>query len=148
MSKRIFTPEETAKLAKNANVRKVSERSIAYKNDFKVRAVESYREGVPSQEIFREAGFDILVIGRDTPRECMKRWKKIDKTKGKEALRTGAERRGRPKKVLDATDADKIRRLETENAYLKAENDFLIQLRAKRAERYSSRNKSIPSSNA
>lgn len=147
MTKRIFTDTEMEKLSQNANVRKVSERSIAYDKNFKLRAVERYGEGFPATDIFREAGFDLLAIGRETPKWCMRRWKKIYKAKGKDGFNEGAKGRGRPKKVRDASDADKIKRLEMENAYLKAENHFLAQLRAKRAERYSSQNKSTRSLN-
>ena len=38
---------------------------------------------------------------------------------------------GRPK-TKGITPEDRIKRLEAENAYLKAENDFLAKLRAKR----------------
>ena len=143
MSKRIFTPEEMATLAKNENVQKVSEWSITYNKDFKLRALERYKEGLPPSLIFQRAGFDLLVIGRETPKECLKRWRKIDRMKGAAGFGKGAKKRGRPTKARDATDADKIKRLETENAYLKAENDFLAQLRAKRAEQYSGQNKSM-----
>ncbi len=40
---------------------------------------------------------------------------------------------GRPR-TKNLSDTDKIKRLETQVAYLKAENDFLAKLRAKRAE--------------
>jgi transposase-like protein len=144
MSKRIFTTEEMAILAKNANVKKVSERSITYAKEFKLKAVERYKDGLPPSFIFLEAGFNLLVVGRETPNGSLKRWRKTDRRKGKEGFESSARGRGRPKKAVDATDADKIRRLEMENAYLKAENDFLAQLRAKRAERYSSQNKGTP----
>jgi hypothetical protein len=39
---------------------------------------------------------------------------------------------GRPR--VKGTDADKIKWLEAKVAYLKAENDFLVKLRAKRSE--------------
>lgn len=146
MSKRIFTIEEMTTLAQNANVKKVSERSITYEKEFKLKALERYKEGLPSSSIFQEAGFDLLVIGRETPHGCLKRWRKIDRMKETAGFMEGAKKRGRPKKVVDATDTDKIKRLEMENAYLKAENDFLGQLRAKRAERYSSQNKGMQSS--
>lgn len=38
-------------------------------------------------------------------------------------------RSGRPR-TKDISDTYKIKRLEIENAYLKAENDFLVKLRA------------------
>ena len=49
-------------------------------------------------------------------------------------------------KTKNLSDADKIKRLEAQVAYLKAENDFLAKLRAKRAESNSGRVKNISSS--
>lgn len=142
MSKRRFSQEEVNILSKNKNVKTCSEKSISYAKDFKVRAVRRYGEGMPSRDIFREAGFDLDMIGKDTPKGRLKEWNKTYRTKGESALQTETRGRGggRPKKVKDANDTDKIKRLEAEVAYLKAENDFLIKLRAQRAERYSSRN--------
>ena len=49
-----------------------------------------------------------------------------------------SERRGRHRKRAPdkktASDKERIKRLEAENAYLKEENDFLAKIRAKRAE--------------
>lgn len=144
MSKRIFTQEEMIKLSQNANVRKCSEKSITYDKKFKLRAVERYHEGWPSPEIFTEAGFDILMIGRENPGRCLKRWNKTYRNKGEKGFEAESRgRTGRPRKIKDKTDADKIKRLEAELAYVKAENDFFKQLRAKRAERYSGRNKGM-----
>lgn len=145
MSKRRFTKEEIEFLSKNENVSKCSEKAITYRNAFKVKAVTQYKEGKSSKDIFTEAGFNLRMIGKDNPKEHLKQWNKIVKTKGLEHLRkeTRGRNGGRPKKPKDLTDTDKIKRLEAEVAYLKAENDFLIKLRAKRAERYSSRNTSI-----
>ena len=142
MSKRKFTKEEIEILSKNENVSKCSERSITYRPNFKVRAVTKYQGGKGSREIFEGAGFNLQIIGKDKPSECLKQWNKVSKTKGLDHL--GKETRGkgggRPKKPKDLSDKDKIKRLEAEVAYLKAENDFFTKLRAKRAERYSSRN--------
>ena len=61
-------------------------------------------------------------------------WNKIYRTKGIKALSTETRGKGggRPKKVKDKSDKDQIKRLELEIEYLKAENDFLVKLRAKR----------------
>lgn len=135
MSKRIFTKEQTAELARNENVAEHSERSITYSNDFKVKAVRLYRQGLTSREIFKQAGFDLHTIGIDQPRQCLKRWNKIWKKKGESGLKIETRGRlGRPKKPNNLSDSDKIKRLEAEIAYLKAENDFLAKLRAGRAE--------------
>jgi len=135
MSKRIFTKEEIAKLSKNKNVDKCSERSITYTKEFKVKAVKQYQEYfMLPREIFEDAGFEIELIGKETPKNCLRRWNRTYKTKGVKGLHTETRGKGggRPKKIKYKTDADKIERLEAENAYLKAENDFLVKLRAKR----------------
>lgn len=135
MSKRIFTSEQIVQIAKNENVSRCSERSITYSKDFKMKSVKLYQEGLTSTEIFLQAGFDLSLLGRDQPKSCLKRWNKSFGTKGESGLKeTRGGAGGRPKKPKDRSDADKIKRLEIENAYLKAENDFLARLRAKRAE--------------
>ena len=134
MSKTIFTEEEQGQLLKNKNISRCGEGSITYSKDFKVEAVKLYKQGLTSTEIFRQAGFDLGVMGRDRPRECLKHWNKVYREKGEEGLliENRGRKGGRPKKPRDLSDADKIKRLEAEVAYLKAENDFLIKLRAKR----------------
>jgi len=136
MSKRRFTKEEMEILSKNENVSNCSEKSITYSKAFKVKAVKEYQEGKSAREIFIKAGFNVTLIGRDNPVEHIRQWNRIVKTKGLETLKkeTRGKKGGRPKKPKDLTDADKIKRLEAEVAYLKAENDFFIKLRAKRAE--------------
>jgi hypothetical protein len=142
MSRRKFTKEEIEIIAKNENVSKCSEKSITYRPNFKLEAIKRYREGKGSREIFEDAGFDILIIGKKTPKNCLGDWNKIYSIKGADGLKkeTRGKAGGRPKKPKDLSDKDKIKRLEAEIAYLKAENDFFTKLRAKRAERYSSRN--------
>jgi len=136
MSKRIFTKEEVAVLSKNKNVNKCSKKSITYAKDFKVKAVRLYNEGIPAKEIFEDAGFDICMLGRKKPNDCLKRWNKIYRTKGVKVLSEESRGRkgGRPKKIKDPTDKEKIERLELEVEYLKAENDFLAKLRAQKRE--------------
>ena len=135
MSKRIFTNEQIKHLSQNPNVSRCSQRSITCAKEFKIRAVRLYGQGLSSREIFKEAGFDLNVIGRDQPKRCLRRWKKVWRRKGEGGLNTETRGRlGRPRKPQDLSDKDKIQRLEMEIAYLKAENDFLAKLRAKRAE--------------
>ena len=134
MSRRIFTKEQVEQLASSKNVSGCGERSITYGKDFKIKAVKLYKQGLTSSEIFRQAGFDLNAIGRNRPKRCLRRWNKIRRAKGENRLTETRGRTGRPKKIKDLSDADKIKRLEAEIAYLKAENDFLAKLRAKRAE--------------
>ena len=138
MSKRRFTQEQVLELLKNVNVAKSSEKAITYSKDFKIRAVKQYHEdGLGARQIFRNAGFDLDVIGKGQPKSLMQDWNRIYKTKGVIGLATETRGKGsgggRPK-TKNVTDADKIQRLEAAVAYLKAENDFLAKLRARRRE--------------
>lgn len=122
MSKRIFTDEQVKQLRSNSNVSACSSKSITYSEEFKLKALIQYKEGLTSREIFTLAGFDLDVVGKEIPKECLYRWRR----------RTG-KRSGRPK-TRGVTKEDKIKRLEAQVAYLKAENSFLAHLRARRAE--------------
>jgi transposase-like protein len=138
MSKIIFTSEQIEQLLKNENVTRCSETSISYSKAFKINAVNLYnKQGLSPSEIFKQAGFDLNVIGKKKPKGRMECWNKIYRSKGLNELRV--ENRGKHIKVKKIkpkvlTDADKIKYLEAEVAYLKAENDFLAKLRAKRRE--------------
>lgn len=135
MSKRIFTGEQIEGLLKNKNVKRCSEKSITWSYEFKTAAVHLYKKGLTSTEIFRQAGFDLGVIGKDKPKGYLRDWNRVVRKRGLEGLSEvrGKNSTGRPK-TKNLTKTDKIKRLEAEVAYLKAENDFLVKLRAKRAE--------------
>lgn len=130
MSKRIFTTEQIEKLSKNPNVRRCSERSVTYCQDFKIRALRQYYDNdLPSSEIFLLAGLDPAVIGKEQPKALLKAWRKIHHMKGDAGLvETRGKGSGRPR-TKGVTEADRIKGLEAENAYLKAENAFLAKLR-------------------
>ncbi len=136
MSKRRFTVAQINELSKNKNVDKCSEKSITYSKEFKIQAVHKYYEkGYSPKMIFKEAGFNTLLIGKYTPDECLHRWRTIYKIKGLNHLsvenrgKTRGNYLGRPK-IKGLTDTDRIKRMKIEIAYLKAENDFLAKLRA------------------
>lgn len=136
MSKRIFTKSQINELLKNKNVDKCSEKSITYNKEFKVQAVTKYyQDSYSPRMIFEEALFDLKIIGENVPRQSLHRWRKVYKNKGIDSLKNesrGYSHRGGRPKVRNVSDTDKIKRLEIENAYLKAENDFLVKLRAAR----------------
>lgn len=135
MSKRIFSSEEQQLLQKNQNVARCSDRSITYTTAFKENAVKQYEEGMSSTEIFRQAGFDLNLIGRRQPKCCLRRWRIRFKEYGIVGLTEarGKTSTGRKKKRVN-TETDRLKWLEAEVKYLKAENAFLARLRAKRAE--------------
>jgi len=134
MSKRIFSETQIKELLANPNVSRCSDKSITYSKEFKVLAVKKYyEEGYSPRMIFEEAGIDRQIIGLDVPDACLKRWRKIYKSKGEDKLKVETRGKhslgGRPK-TKGISDADKMKRMEIEIAYLKAENDFLAKLRA------------------
>jgi hypothetical protein len=133
MSKRIFSQEQIESLLQNPNVAKCSEKSISYHKGFKVMAVKKYQEGFPASLIFKQAGFNIDMIGREIPEDSLLRWRRIFKDKGEEGLKTDGRKGnspGRPKTSW-SNEKEKIKYLEAENAYLKEENRFLVKLRKK-----------------
>ena len=135
MSKRIFTLEQIASLLKNKNVARLSAKSITYHTDFKIAAVTRYKEGLPPSAIFIEAGFDLMLIGRKTPKWLLTRWRKIFDRKGAAGLEhdgRGVESTGRPRSLERMNEKEKLKYLEAEVAYLKAENAFLAELRKQR----------------
>lgn len=140
MSKRIFSKEQIETLLQNENVAGCSEKSIHYRKEFKVSAVQQYQEGMPPSEIFGQAGFPLAMIGRKTPKWRLARWLKTFKQKGVKGLQTdgrGQNRSGgRPKSIATLIaglpDKEKVKRLEAEVAYLQEENRFLVKLRKQR----------------
>jgi transposase-like protein len=135
MKRNALTKNQINELLKNVNVQSCSSVSITYTKAFKLQAIARYAQGSTMKEIFREAGLDIDLIGKEQPKECLHRWNRLFRSKGEIALteQRGKNARSKPSKK-GITDADKIQKLEAEVAYLKAENDFLTKLRAKRAE--------------
>jgi transposase-like protein len=143
MSKRIFTKEQIEEILSNTNVASCSDKSITYTQVFKLAAAKLYEQGLTPSEIFRKAELDLDLVGKDQPQQCLRRWLKLVRTRGADGLveQRGKNGRGGRPKTRGITEADKIKRLEAEVAYLKAENDFLAKLRAKRAESNSGRSK-------
>jgi len=139
MGNRAFTAEQIVNLLKNPNVIKCSSKSIGYAPEFKVYAVTQYHQGLSAPAIFRAAGFNLRLIGKYKPKNCLRDWREVFSTKGAVGLQV--ENRGKTKgkgkgrtKTKGLTDQEKIQRLEAHVAYLKAENDFLAKLRAQRRE--------------
>lgn len=136
MVKKTYTKEQRKSLLKNKNVAECGKGVIVYTEDFKIEAVRQYHEEyLMPQEIFIDAGFDLDMIGRKKPKSCLERWNKVYKEKGMKGFTESTGSGGRPKKIRDKTDKGRIKRLELEITYLKAENDFLAELRAKRKQR-------------
>lgn len=133
----MFTQEQINSLLANENVAKCSPKSITYKKEFKIWAVNKYfNEGYSPNMIFEEAGFDIGMIGRDKPKGCLRRWRKTYARKGESGLlKESRGGPGRRKKQSQFKDKDEeIKYLKAKIAYMDAENDFLAKLRGLKRE--------------
>jgi len=135
MIKRIYTREEINTLSSNQHVVRCSEKSITYSTAFKELAVRQYNEkGLTSREIFERAGFDVKIIGSDSPNECVRRWRRVVDKKGVSGLVESRGRSGGRPKTRVMTDKERIQYLEAKVAYMDAENDFLAKLRGLKRE--------------
>jgi len=133
MAERVFDPETRAKILRNKNVLRVGEKQITYSPDFKVEAVRANLvEGKPPYLIFFEAGFDLDLIGHETPKDRIKRWRAIYSRRGEEGLRhdeRGRHSTGRPAGG-EVTVEEELRRARAQIRYLKKENELLKKLDA------------------
>lgn len=147
MNTHIHSSEEIKNLSNNPYVERCTAKSITYTYEFKKKAVEQYHAGIGSKEIWRRAGFDVSTWRKTYTKDCMKDWKNIVKQRGFEGLMEtrGKGATGRTK-TKGLTDAETIKYLKLQVTYLKAENDFLAKLRAKRAESNSGQNRNTRSS--
>jgi len=128
MSKIIFNEHQRRQIEANPNVASVSDRAIQYTAEFKLKAVQANLQGKGPAQIFREAGFDLEVIGLKKSQSALNRWKKTFQTYGEKGFseeRRGKGSTGRPRtdnlsadKKLEKAEA-RIRLLEAELALLK-----------------------------
>ena len=127
---RYFTAFEMKELEQNPNVLRVSDRSITYHPEFKIRAVEAQEQGMGPTQIFLDHGFDLSVIGKEQPKRCLSRWRQTYAQYGRSGLesdRRGRGATGRPNNKALSSD-EKLKKAEARIKYLEAENDFLKKL--------------------
>jgi len=128
MSKRIFNETQIRDLKLNKYVKKVSEKSIMYTDEFKIHFISEYEKGIPISLIFEEAGFDIDALGNKRIKSASKRWRKTYKNKGVNGLQdTRRCNKGRPRSSELSPD-EIISRQKAEIEYLKAEVELLKKL--------------------
>ncbi|MEK4835017.1 MULTISPECIES: HTH domain-containing protein [Bacillus] len=123
MSKLIFNEIQMKQLEKNENVVKVSECSITYCADFKIKA------GKGPNQIFLESGFNLEIIGKKT-NQRLKSWRKTYEQFGEEGFyteRRGKGSTGRPSTKMLSSD-DELKKAEARIVFLEAELAFLKKL--------------------
>ncbi|OOV62926.1 IS3 family transposase [Clostridium botulinum] len=106
MSKITFSRETIEKLNRNPYVKRVSEKSITYSDEFKRMFIEKYLIGNKPRTIFIEAGFDVDVIGIKRYEQAAARWIRAYNKDGIVGLRdTRTENAGRPSSTPLSKDA-------------------------------------------
>ena len=70
-----YTESELSLLRSNPNVLKVTKKLITFSPSFKAAAVEAYLNHQRPTDIFRNAGFNIELIGREIPKRSLFRWR-------------------------------------------------------------------------
>jgi len=132
-----FLSEQIAALKRNPCVFNCTQNSVNYTHEFKKRALALHKEGVSAREIWKRSGFDVDWWKKEYFKGTLRDWKKIAAKYGTEGLiKPGGIQFDRGP---NNTERDNLKRLELQVKYLEAENDFLAQLRAKRAESNSGR---------
>ncbi len=140
-----FSNEEIIELRKHPCVFSCTSNSVNYTYEFKKRAVELRSQGISPREIWIQSGFDVNKWKKNYFKLTLRDWRKI-------VLRDGDVGLNKVGGIQydnggDNTAKNKIKRLELQVKYLEAENSFLAQLRAKRAESNSGQIRNLKSSN-
>src|SRR3989338_4233902 len=139
-----FSSEEIAELRRNPCVFDCTAKSVYYTIEFKQRALELQTQGVHTKEIWRRSGFDVSKWKDAYFRCTLRDWRNaVEKHWVAGLTRAGGTRRARGH---NHTNKATIKRLVLQVKSLQAENDFLAQPRAKRAESNSGRTKNTESS--
>lgn len=123
MSQILFNTEELNSLAANPYVKNVSEKSITYSTEFKEKFMSEYDYGKLPSQIFRDAGFDVKILGNQRIKEFSRRCRKMClRPEGFEDTRK--EKSGRPS-VKELSPEEELQRLKHKIKYLEQENEFL-----------------------
>lgn len=117
---RTLTNDQIRKLSKNKNIAHCSKDKIRYTKAFRQAAMQQYNEGLSAVEIFQNAGIDLTIIGKYSPNHLMSQWRKT--------LRVDLDKESNPLEKQQ----NNLEMLRSQVAYLKAENHFLAELRAKK----------------
>ncbi|MBP0727361.1 IS3 family transposase [Bacillus sp. RG28] len=134
MSKKLFTEKEIKLLSANKYVKSVSSKGITYTDEFKSIFIAEKEKGKFSSQIFKECGFDFVVLGIHRIKSASRRWKKAYNKSGLSGLsdnRPGNSGRSIEKEL---TLEEKNARLEAQLNLLKAENELLKKIRFCRKE--------------
>lgn len=123
MSKVLFTDKQVKELSKNIWIKKVSNKSITYTKDFKVKLVKEteHLEKFP-RDVFIECGINSDIVGDRRIQIAAYHWRKQYKDKGELTDERG--KLGRPR-INELSSEEKLKRAEARIKLLEAENELL-----------------------
>ena len=124
MSKILFTDAQVKTLSKNKWIKKITNTTITYTDEFKYKLVkecENYKKF--PQDIFKECGIDPEIVGERRYSNAANRWRKQFKETG-EIKDTRKDSTGRPR-IHELSDKEKLERAEAKIKLLEAENELL-----------------------
>lgn len=75
MNRRRFTDTEVERINDNPYVDNVTAARITYSDEFKEHFVREYMDGKRPTQIFRDAGFDVKLIGYKRIERATARWR-------------------------------------------------------------------------
>lgn len=126
MSNILFNDEQQKQLRANHWVKSVTEKSISFTEDFKVYFINEYNLGKLPKQIFKDAGFDINMLGDKRIEQCTARYKRQNKRiEGFHDTRANNSGR-RVGKELSIDEENEL--LKKQNAMLQQELEFLKKM--------------------
>ena len=78
MGRGILTEADLNSLASNRYVASVGKTKITYTEEFKLHFLKEYFSGKKPMRIFKEAGFDVAVLGSKRIERCSARWREAN----------------------------------------------------------------------
>lgn len=130
MRKNLFSKSQIKELEKNPNVISVTDHTITYHPNFKVKAVHENLKGKTPAQIFEEHGFNPDIVGKDIPRKRLYKWRQVYNELGELGL--SLDKRGKTKtqrtSSKELSTEEKLKKAEARIKFLEVENDFLKKL--------------------
>ena len=114
-------------------VEKITDKQISYTSKFKIEAVEQFLRGISANSIFEGAGLPVDLFPNTYAAHCLKRWAKLYKDHGLEALKHDKRgtiksvTRGRPKENKDKLTYEEL------EAVVKIQSEIIETLKKRRA---------------
>ena len=69
-----FTQEQIEILLKNPYVESINSNTIKFTSEFKELAMQKDKEGISALQIFKDAGVDLDILGKETPKTSIRNW--------------------------------------------------------------------------